>query len=85
MMSNLERAQTALEEVDSVSAQLHTRLAELESLSQRSEDGGETLALPTMLEVARSLRRASNDLCFFIAAEALDRGCGPAVLDWNGD
>ncbi len=84
MMSNLEKAQAALDEVDSASAQLRTRLAEADSFRWR-EEAGENLALPAMLEVARTLRRAGDDLCLFIASEALDRGYGPGVLDWNGE
>lgn len=41
------------------------------------------LSLSAAVEAARAARRAAEDACMFLGAEALDRGVPARALDWN--
>ena len=71
---------TALASLRRAELALSSRRSSLEEDFFVEPDSG--VRVVSIVETARSLRMASDELCLYLSAEAIDLGVQPAMLDW---
>lgn len=81
MTTNLEHALVSLDRLESAARDLKAAIEQVDSAPDPDPDG-RGIRLASMLEAARVMRQCGGEVCYFLAAEAMDEGVAPAVLDF---